>query len=107
MKIVLMERILEAILLPIDLLCPLGLFFSSKDPTPVVLCFYDYDSKSGNNDVVKLGGSLSVGAWQIEVVKNVVNGGIELGQSVADCTFTKPALETCGAENFQEDQDRE
>ena len=79
-----MEGILEAVLLSVDLLRPLALFFRSKDPAPIVFGFDDEYPKSGNDDVIKLGGSLAVGAWQIQVVKNVVNGGIELGQSVAD-----------------------
>ena len=103
-EIVLMERILESVLLPINLLRPLGLFFRSEDPAPVVFRFDDDDPEWGNNNMIKLGGSLTVGARQVEVVESVVGGGIEAGQALGNRAFAAPSFEASGSEDSDDDQ---
>lgn len=107
MEIVLVERILEAVLLSVDLLRPLGLFLRSEDPAPVVLCFNDEDPEAGHDDMVELGASLSVGPGQVKVVKSVVSGGVEAGHPARDGTFTKPTFEAGRANNFDDEKNRE
>ncbi len=106
-EIVLMKRVLEAVLLPGDLLGPPGLLLRSEDRAPVVLGFDDEDPESGHNDVVKLGAPLSVRPGEVEVVEGAVGGRVKARQTSCDGAFSEPAFEPGGPEDFSDDEDRD
>ena len=71
MLVVLMQRVLELILLPIDRLGPLPRSRISKDPARQVLCFDHKDAEHGNDDMIYL--CSAVFRWQYQVVKGTVH----------------------------------
>jgi hypothetical protein len=62
MKMVLMQRVSEAMLPAVDLLGPFTLLFTSEDPAPVVFRFDDEDSEWRYDDVINLRAAVAIGA---------------------------------------------
>ena len=105
-EIVLVERILEGALAAVDLLCPLGLALRTENPATVVLGLDDEDPERGGDHVVDLGGAMSIGTRQIEVVEGVVKVGVQAGQSSCDHGFSEPTFESACPQKLEENEDR-
>ena len=72
-----MDRVLKAVLLPVNPLRPLGLLLRAEDPAAEVLGLYDENPERRDHDMIDLGRSLSIGAGQVEIVKGMVGFGLE------------------------------
>jgi hypothetical protein len=105
-EIVLVERILEGALAAVDLLCPPGLPLRTENPATVVLGLDDEDPERGDDHVVDLGGAMSIGTRQIEVVEGVVKVGVQSRQGSCDHCFSQPAFESAGPQKLEENEDR-
>lgn len=103
MEVVLMEWILEAIFRSVDLLGPLALFLGAEDPAFVVFGLDDKDAEGGDDDVIELGGALSIRSRQIEIVELPVELRIQPIQAPADHPLAEPTLEGCRAKEFEQD----
>ena len=103
MQGVLVQWVLETTFLPVDLLGPLGLTLVAKDPAFVVLGFDDKDAVAGNDHVVDLGAPLAVGAWQVEIVVDLIGGWVERLEGRLYHALAKPTFELCGCEDLEED----
>ena len=104
MKLVLMQRILETALPPIDLLSPFALFLRTEDPATIVLRLDDEDPERRDDHVVDLGGALSIGARQIEIVEVAIDRRIEPLQSPPHLPLSQPTLDNGGLEEFDNKQ---
>lgn len=92
MPIVLVQRILEAVLLPKQTLRPLGTLHVTEDPAIHVLSFDDKNAVFGDDDVVDL--RCAVHSLQGDVVQREINLGIEQ-QLLGDSThsFANPTFD--------------
>lgn len=103
MQRILVKRVLKPMLRLVDLLSPLGLFLVAENPAFVVLRFDHKDPELGDDDVINLGGSLAVGARQVDVAEGSVEGRIESLECHASYhAFAQPALERRTTCEFQE-----